>query len=76
MSNGVWHKNGPIAQILSMAEWAERGRTGDGIGAETAGKIADNLRAAVAALHLPSTDAPSTGDGLSVADQTKEDHHG
>jgi len=57
MSDGVWHKDGPLAQIRAMAEWADSGSTGDGIGPETAGKIAKNLRAAADALAGKRSDA-------------------
>jgi hypothetical protein len=47
---GVWHKDGPLAQIGSMAEWAERESEQVYPDRETLGKIARNLRAAADAL--------------------------
>lgn len=49
---GVWHKDGPLAQVESMARWAERIEANPCAYAvrEDAGKIAKNLHAAVAAL--------------------------
>ena len=51
MHDGVHHKDGPLAQVRQMADWAARladpTRNADW---ETAGKIAKNLRAAADAL--------------------------
>lgn len=43
----VWHKDGAVAQILWMAEWADRMGKSREFDSETLGKIATNLRAAV-----------------------------
>ncbi len=59
---GVWHKDGPIAQILQMADWAEREAEEAHPGRETIGKIARNIRAAVTVLQGPT----AVGDDLTV----------
>ena len=46
---GVWHKDGPVAQVRCMADWA-RQETRPFAHAETIGKIAKNLDAAADAL--------------------------
>ncbi len=65
MSDGVWHKDGPIAQILQMADWADdeyAGRIDLFISRENIGKIARNIRSAATVLQGPTT----VGDDLTV----------
>jgi hypothetical protein len=54
MKAGVWHKDGPLAQIDRMADWADRSTPGVPLDDETAHKIATNLRAAVGAIQNQS----------------------
>jgi hypothetical protein len=61
MKAGVWHKDGPLAQIEHMADWADRSTPGAPLDDETAHKIAANLRAAVAAIPDQSPKPPVPG---------------
>ena len=49
--NGIHHKDGPLAQVAQMADWAEVEARKPFPDNETLRKIATNLRASVAALN-------------------------
>lgn len=49
-NNGVWHKDGPLAQIRSMARWVEHEAEKPFPSQETLRKVVVNLTAASDAL--------------------------
>jgi hypothetical protein len=49
--NGVWHVDGPAAQIRAMANWVEGEAFLHPLNRETLRKVATNLRAAIDALE-------------------------
>lgn len=68
VQRGVWHKDGPLAQIECMARWADEpcGDPTRNRDWETAQNIGKNLRAALSALP-PSEEPPEITDSMVAA---------